>query len=62
MKGLGQTLYGQRNGKEKFIHYGRYENGVYHGRGTVAMYESEEDFESNEAKIIHGRWNNGRII
>jgi hypothetical protein len=60
MKGLGQTLYSQKSGKERFIHYGKYDNGLFNGRGTIVVYYG--DFESKNVKEMRGRWKIGRIV
>lgn len=48
-------LFSQKSGKERFVHYGKYENGVFNGRGTVVIYYG--DLESTNTKEIHGKWN-----
>ena len=53
-------LFNQRSGKERFVHYGKYDNGLFNGKGTIVIYYG--DFESNNVKEMTGKWKAGKII
>ena len=47
-------LFIPKNEKEKFIFYGRFENGVFYGRGTVMHYF--ESIDSVDSMKMVGNW------